>query len=74
VPAGTPARLSSAGHTALHPWYGTVDGALIDDCHAHDLAVNVWTCDDPDAMRRLVEWGVDGICTNLPDVARTALG
>ena len=37
------------------------------------LAVNVWTCDDPDAMVRLAAWGVDGICTNVPDVAIAVL-
>ena len=35
--------------------------------------MNVWTLDDPDAMVRLAGWGVDGICTNLPDVAVAAL-
>jgi glycerophosphoryl diester phosphodiesterase len=32
------------------------------------MAVNVWTVDDPDRMEALVEMGVDGICTNVPDV------
>ena len=38
--------------------------------HAAGLAVNTWTCDDPDRIRELIGWGVDGICTNVPDVAR----
>jgi glycerophosphoryl diester phosphodiesterase len=33
----------------------------------------VWTCDEPDDIRRFAEWGVDGICTNVPEVARRAL-
>ena len=28
----------------------------------------------PDRMRLLVEWGVDGICTNVPDVLLDVLG
>ncbi|MBM3741858.1 MAG: glycerophosphodiester phosphodiesterase, partial [Actinobacteria bacterium] len=36
----------------------------------HGLQINTWTCDDPVRMRELVEWGVDGICTNVPDLAR----
>lgn len=33
-------------------------------------AVNVWTVDDPEAMRQFVAWGATGIITNRPDVAR----
>jgi glycerophosphoryl diester phosphodiesterase len=65
------AWLRDGGHSALHPWFGFVDAALIDEFHAAGLRVNVWTCDDPDKMRDLVAWGIDGICTNVPDVALT---
>ena len=41
---------------------------------AHGLQVNTWTCDDPDRMRELIEWGIDGICTNVPDVALAVIG
>ena len=63
--------LRERGHVALHPWFGSVDQSMIDDFHAAGLSVNVWTCDDPERMRDLVTWGVDGICTNVPDVALT---
>lgn len=36
-------------------------------------AVNVWTIDDPEVMRRMVACGATGIITNKPDVARAAL-
>jgi len=36
--------------------------------------VNVWTVDDPTRMRVLVAAGAHGIITNMPDVARAAVG
>ena len=66
--------LAGDGHAALHPWFPTVDEELVADCHAAGLAVNVWTVDDPELMVRLAAWGVDGICTNVPDVAVVAIG
>jgi glycerophosphoryl diester phosphodiesterase len=38
-------------------------------CHGAGIEVNTWTCDDPQRMGELIEWGIDGICTNVPDVA-----
>src|SRR5439155_23964984 len=37
--------------------------------HQAGVAVQVWTVDDPADMRRLLEWGVDGIITDRPDIA-----
>jgi glycerophosphoryl diester phosphodiesterase len=34
----------------------------------------VWTVDAPDRIRELADLGVDGIVTNMPDVAARALG
>jgi glycerophosphoryl diester phosphodiesterase len=65
------------GHGALHPDVrtlgGSAAGAVV--AHAHDirLHVNVWTVDAPEEIRRLAAVGVDGIITNVPDVACRAL-
>ena len=65
--------LRDAGHAAIHPWFGLVTSDLVRAAHERRLLVNVWTCDDPDKMRELAGFGVDGMCTNVPDVALVAL-
>jgi glycerophosphoryl diester phosphodiesterase len=61
------------GHRVLHPHDLAVTPELVTDLHARGMAVNVWTVDDPDRMVALAEMGVDGICTNVPDVLVRAL-
>jgi glycerophosphoryl diester phosphodiesterase len=69
VPDDVIATMVSRGHAALHPWVNTLHRSHIDACHGAGITVNTWTCDDPQRMIELVEWGIDGICTNVPDVA-----
>lgn len=57
------------GHAIVHPWVAALPLDALRAAHAAGLAVNTWTCDDPDRISELIGWGVDGICTNVPDVA-----
>ena len=61
------------GHEAIHPHVATIDAGYVALAHDHGLAVNVWTVDDPERIRELADWGVDGICTNVPGIAVAAL-
>lgn len=65
---------AAAGHVAVHPWDPLVDAALVARAHELGLAVNPWTVDDPARMAELVALGVDGIITNVVDVARATVG
>jgi glycerophosphoryl diester phosphodiesterase len=64
--------LQDAGATILWQERALVDRALVELLHGAGMTILVWTVDDPADMRRLLELGVDGICTNLPDVGRRA--
>jgi glycerophosphoryl diester phosphodiesterase len=46
------------------------NAAFVDRAHALGLAVHVWTIDEPDEIRRLLDLGVDGIMTDRPEVLR----
>lgn len=73
VPGEAIAEVRAKGHVALHPWVHALTLEVVERCHAGGLAVNTWTCDDPERMAQLAEWGVDGICTNVPDEALRVL-
>jgi glycerophosphoryl diester phosphodiesterase len=61
--------LAGFGHSALHPYTKFLNQRCIEVFHSHGLQVNSWTIDDPARMAEVISWGIDGICTNVPDVA-----
>lgn len=44
---------------------------IINDLHRHNVAVYFWTVNDKEAMKKLIELGVDGIITDRPDLLLT---
>lgn len=50
-------------------WRGRriVTPSFVRAAHGRNLPVHVWTVDEEADMRRLLEWGVDGIQTDRPD-------
>ncbi|NMB24167.1 MAG: glycerophosphodiester phosphodiesterase [Firmicutes bacterium] len=56
------------GWEGLHPHFPLIDEKLIEGARQRGLAVRAWTVNRPDDMRRLMDFGVDGICSDVPDV------
>lgn len=44
---------------------------LLKAAHRQDVEIHVWTVNDPAAMRRLLDFGVDGLVTDRIDIALT---
>lgn len=66
-------RARSLGAEALNPELALVTPELVRAAHGEGLAVYVFTVDAPDAMRRMLELGVDGLFTNFPERLRRLL-
>jgi glycerophosphoryl diester phosphodiesterase len=64
--------LQDTGATVLWEDQALIDGALVAALHHAGYQIHAWTVNDPDDMRRLLALGVDGLCSNAPDVARQA--
>ena len=62
------------GANAVSPSYALVTGRpYVDQAHSLGLKVIPWTVDDTDAMRQQISYGVDGIITDFPTLARRVL-
>jgi len=59
---------------ALHPRYDMVTPVYLEKVKAKGHRVNVWTVNDPQEMRRLIDLGVDAIITDRPGLLKEMLG
>lgn len=68
-----PAMIKAAGGTIWAPNVGSIDAASAGQAHALGLQLVPWTVNEPADMRRLIDWGVDGIITDYPDRLREVM-
>ncbi len=47
-----------------------VKQSIVDDAHRHNMAVQYWTVNDKEEMKKLINMGVDGIITDRPDILK----
>ena len=58
---------------AVAPGRSLATAELVARSHAAELPVIPWTINDPDLVRELLDAGVDGVCTDRPDLVRSTL-
>ncbi|MGB8956324.1 MAG: glycerophosphodiester phosphodiesterase [Tumebacillaceae bacterium] len=68
-----PPYAKSLGAAALNPYYMCVTQERVQEAHANGLGINVWTVNDADDMKQMIELGVDAIITNHPDRLRALM-
>lgn len=70
--ARCPARTAPYGGYQVPEWSGAlriVSPRFVRYAHDAALKVHVWTVDEERHMRRLLDWGVDGLISNRPGLA-----
>ena len=72
-PASAIGRALAHEMDTIHPWDVLVDSNFVKRAHQAGLQVYVWAVDQRERITELVKMGVDGICTNVPDLARKVI-
>ena len=73
-PQGWIERARALGAEAVNPELPLVDRDFVERAHGEGFAVYVFTVDPLEEMQRLLELGVDGLFTNVPDRMRRLVG
>jgi glycerophosphoryl diester phosphodiesterase len=69
-----PRMIKAAGGAVWSPYSGDLTREAVREARALGLKVVVWTVNEPAGMRRMIEWGVDGIISDRPDLLRQVAG
>jgi glycerophosphoryl diester phosphodiesterase len=72
-PLDVVAWLASAQPEAVWQHAALIDEAFVAAVHGFGARVIAWTENDPPHARMLAAWGVDGLCSDVPDVIRAAV-
>jgi len=75
LPGGSPYTPAADILQVPEHWKGmrVVTRRFVQEAHRLNIPVQVWTVDDEEDMRRLLDWGVDGVQTDRPDVLARVL-
>ncbi|MFF8572307.1 glycerophosphodiester phosphodiesterase [Streptomyces sp. NPDC015408] len=65
-PTDTELQQLSQWADQINPQHTVTDQTLVDRIHQLGMDINVWTVDEPGAIRKMTGLGVDGIITDYP--------
>jgi glycerophosphoryl diester phosphodiesterase len=68
-----PKMVKAAGGSQWSAFHGDLDAAKVKEAQALGLKVLAWTVNDPAQMARVLDYGIDGLITDRPDLARKLL-
>jgi glycerophosphoryl diester phosphodiesterase len=68
-----PRAVAAEGGPIWAPEHGDLTAELVAEAHDLGLQVVPWTVNLPDDMRRVIGFGVDGLISDRPDLARRVL-
>ena len=68
-----PRAVKAAGGRIWSPFFKNLTPEALAEARQLGLLVSVWTPDNPDDLRRLIEMKVDAVTTNRPDVLKKLL-
>jgi glycerophosphoryl diester phosphodiesterase len=69
-----PRMIKAAGGAVWSPYQGDLTREAIREARTLGLKVVAWTMNEPAGMRRLIEWGADGVISDRPDLLRKVAG
>jgi glycerophosphoryl diester phosphodiesterase len=69
-----PRMVKAAGGAVWSPYYAETTREQVKEAQSLGLKVVVWTVNGPADMRRMIEWRVDGIISDRPDLLRKVAG
>lgn len=52
---------------AIHPNFSSLDQEVVNTIHDAGFKIYSWTINEPDEIRKAMEFGIDGIITDFPD-------
>jgi len=68
-----PKMVKAAGGSHWAAYFGDLDASKVKEAQSLGLKVLAWTVNDPVMMGRMLDYGVDGLITDRPDLARKLL-